>query len=166
MIGTVLGKMILYFGNDAKRIQHAMKVLSFSYALWDAEAKDKSLADTDPHKNTLLLAAILHDIGIHEAERKYASAAGKYQEIEGPAIAGQILVECGCAADVIDRVCFLIGHHHTYTMIDDLDFRILVEADFLVNMEEDAMDRPAIASIRDKFMKTAGAADLLDSYLA
>ena len=49
MIGTVLGKMILYFGNDAKRIQHAMKVLSFSYALWDAEAMDKSLADTDPH---------------------------------------------------------------------------------------------------------------------
>ena len=165
MMGDVLGKMILYFGADAKRIQHAMKVYAFAQALYEAEAKDKGLAQEDPRKTTLLIASILHDIGIHEAERKYASTAGKYQEIEGPAIAGRILTESGCDAAVSERVCYLIGHHHTYTMIDDLDFQILVEADLLVNLQEDAMDQQAIASVRDKYMKTAEARMILDSYL-
>jgi hypothetical protein len=165
MVGDVLGKMILYFGTDAKRIQHAMKVYSFALVLWEAQAKDKGIGQEDPRKETLLLAAILHDIGIHEAERKYASTAGKYQEIEGPSIAGLILTECGCEASVSKRVCYLIGHHHTYQMIDELDFQILVEADLLVNLEEDAMDQHAITAVRSKYMKTAGARMILDSYL-
>jgi hypothetical protein len=165
VVGEVLGKMILYFETDAKRIQHAMKVYSFALALWEAEAKDKNLPESDPRRRTLLLSAILHDIGIHEAERKHASTAGKYQEIEGPAIAARLLSECGCGAAEIERVCFLIGHHHTYQKMDDLDFQILVEADLLVNLEEDAMDRQAIASVREKHMKTAGSKEILDSYL-
>ena len=36
-------------------------------------------------------AAVLHDIGIREAERKHGSSAGKYQEVEGPPIARRIL---------------------------------------------------------------------------
>jgi len=87
MIGMVLGKMILYFGSDAKRIHHAMKVYCFSYALWDDEARITGLSDSDERKNTLLLATVLHDIGIQEAERKYNSSAGQFQEIEGPSIA-------------------------------------------------------------------------------
>ena len=45
----------------------------------------------------------------------------------------------GWAEDVIERVAYLVGHHHTYTSIDGLDYQILLEADFLVNLfEEDA----------------------------
>lgn len=39
--------------------------------------------------------------------------------------------------EVIDRVCYLVGHHHTYDNIDGMDYQILVEADFLVNLFED-----------------------------
>ena len=41
------------------------------------------------------------------------------------------------------RVSYLVGHHHTYTNIDGLDYQILVEADFLVNLYEDQI--PAAA---------------------
>jgi|GEM_PF-2425788 len=77
MIGTVLGKMILYFGSDAKRIHHAMKVYCFSCALWDDEARTTGLSDSDERKNTLLLAAVLHDIGIQEDDR-WSSKFGNY----------------------------------------------------------------------------------------
>jgi len=163
MIGAVLNKMILYFGSDARRIQHAMKVYCLACALWDEEIRAKGIPDSDRRKETLLFAAVLHDIGIHEAERKYKSSAGKFQEMEGPAIAEEILEECGADAQTIKRVSFLVGHHHTYNLIDNLDFQILVEADLLVNLEEDHLGRGAILSIREKHMKTAGSQKLLDS---
>jgi len=165
MIDTVLGKMINYLGSDAKRIHHAMKVYSFSIALWEEEARERGLDILDERRETLLLAAILHDIGIHEAERKYNSSEGKYQEKEGPSIAGEILEECGVEDKISARVCYLVGHHHTYHLIDDLDFQILVEADLFVNLEEEHMASAAILSVRDKYMKTAGSKRLLDSYL-
>ena len=82
-------------------------------------------------------AAYTHDIGIKPAEEKYGSSAGKLQEQEGPAVARGMLMRLGFAENVIERVCYLIGHHHTYTGIEGRDYQILVEADFLVNLYED-----------------------------
>ena len=166
MIGTVMSRMITYFGDDRKRIHHAMKVFSFSAALWSEEARDKGLAPDDKRRVSLLLAAILHDIGIREAERKYGSCSGRYQELEGPAVARKILSDAHVPDDLSDRVIFLVGHHHTYSAIDDLDFQILVEADLFVNLEEDGYTAEMLHSVREKHMKTAGSVKLLAAYLA
>jgi len=166
MIGAAINRMILYFGPDAGRIQHAMKVYCLAYALWDEEARTRGIPDTDERRNSLLLTAVLHDIGIHEAERKYNSSAGKYQEIEGPPIAEKILRECGADAEITARVSYLVAHHHTYNLIDGLDFQILVEADLLVNLEEEKGGREAVLFVRDKYMTTSGAKLLMDSYLS
>ncbi len=116
-------------------------------------------------QQTLELAAILHDIGIHAAEEKYGSSSGKYQEIEGPAPARAILEELGADEKLIDRVCFLIAHHHTYDGIDGLDYQILLEADFLVNAYEDQLKPEAIATFRDKVFRTPSGLQLLkDTY--
>jgi len=165
MIGTVLSKVIDYLGPDTKRIHHAMKVFSFSCALWDEEAKAKGLPETDERRETLLLAAILHDIGVHEAERKYNSNDSFYQEKEGPSVAQEILEECEADPRISARVCYLVGHHHSYHLIDDLDFQILVEAEELVNLEEDYADPQAILAARQITMKTAAAKKILDCYL-
>ena len=53
------------------------------------------------------------------------------------AVARGMLMRLGFAENVIERVCYLIGHHHTYTGIEGRDYQILVEADFLVNLYED-----------------------------
>lgn len=153
----VTEKMVAYFGCDVRRISHALKVLGFARVL----AEETGVSEKE---NLIIeLAAVLHDIGIHEAERKHNSSAGKYQELEGPPIAESILSECGVPKDVSARVSYLVGHHHSYGMIDGIDFQILVEADFLVNIAEDAMEHPAIQSIRDKYFKTQAGIKILDS---
>ena len=46
-------------------------------------------------------------------------------------------------------------------MIDGIDFQILVEADFLVNIFEDSLGREAIESIGVRIFKTEGGKSLL-----
>jgi hypothetical protein len=128
-----VSKMKQLFGEDEKRINHALKVLRFSEEISQGENITGKIAET------VMLTAILHDIGIHEAERKYNSNVGLYQEIEGPPIARRMLHEMGIRNRTIERVCYIIGGHHTPSKVDDVDFQILWEADLLVNIEESGL---------------------------
>ena len=144
---------------DPKRIQHFLKVQSFADYIASREKV--------PAEPAFLMevAAILHDIGIHACEEKYHSTAGHYQELEGPPIARSILEEIGGFTDAqIERVLFLISHHHTYDpeQIDGIDYQILIEADFLVNLYEDGATEAAIANAREKVFKTNTGISLLE----
>ncbi len=146
--GLIIKKAIDYFGNDTKRINHFMKVYSFAKTIGELEGLDIR------EQNILEVTAVLHDIGIKNAEEKYNSSAGKYQEQEGPAVAQDILSEFDFDKEFVERVKFLIGHHHTYDNIQDMDYQILVEADFIVNIYEDSMQKEAIESVIDKIFVT------------
>jgi hypothetical protein len=65
--------------------------------------------------------------------------------------------------EFIDRVCYQIEHHHSYNYIDNIDFQILVEADFLVNIDENGMSKEQIKTIRDKYFKTDTGKKLVDT---
>lgn len=147
-ITSVTQKMIEYFGNDVKRINHSLKVLSFAKIMVENLLLEKNTIDVT------LYSALLHDIGIKEAEKKYSSSAGKYQEAEGPAIAEKILKELNIPLETINRVCYIIGSHHSYDKIDGVDFQILVESDFLVNIFEDDFNRDSIEHIYKRIFKT------------
>lgn len=147
-IEKIIQEAVLYDGTDIKRINHFLKVYSFAKTIGEGE----KLSQTDQY--ILETAAVLHDIGIHESERKYGSSGGNYQEIEGPAIAREILENLGVEEKIIERVCFLIGHHHTYHSVDGMDYQILLEADFFVNAYEDEMHPEAIKSVYDRIFKT------------
>ena len=151
-----LASMVNYFGNDVRRINHALKVNSFARLIGQKEGLDPEILEI------IEISSILHDIGIPVSEQKYQSSAGKYQEIEGPPIARKILENLSASSELTDRVCYLIGNHHTYTKIDGIDFQILVEADFLVNFFEDEMGENAIKSARDKYFKTNTGIKLLN----
>ena len=116
-----------YFGIDHKRINHALKVTQYAEEILAKESGDEDI---------IIAAAILHDIGIHEAERKFNSNAGKYQEIEGPPIAANILKKINFPADKLDEVLEIIAHHHHPGIIKTKNFKILYEADCRVNREE------------------------------
>ena len=124
---------IAYDAGDARRVQHLIKVYAYSRLIGRSEGLDEHT------QNILEAAAILHDIGIHEAERKHGSSGGHWQELEGPAVAAPMLVQCGATGSESERVGWLIAHHHTYAAGEDTDFCILLEADFLVNAYEDGM---------------------------
>jgi HD superfamily phosphodiesterase len=144
----ILKLMITYFGNDVRRINHALKVYTFSKNIGILEGLEEE-------KQLILeIAAILHDIGIKISEVKYGSSAGKYQELEGPAVAMELLEDISLSEEVKKRVCYLVGNHHSYDKVDGLDFQILIEADFLVNIYEDNMDKKSISSVKDKYFKT------------
>lgn len=65
--------------------------------------------------------------------------------------------------EFVDRICYLIAHHHTYNNVDGLDYRILIEADFLVNAYEDDMDKEAILTVRNKIFRTRMGTELLNT---
>ncbi|MGN1147141.1 MAG: HD domain-containing protein [Lachnospiraceae bacterium] len=141
-------EMISYYGGDPKRTQHFIKVHSL--------AKLIGIMEGLPEQElfTLEAAALVHDIGIKAAEEKYGSCNGKLQEQEGPVLAEEMLGRLGFAEEVINRVSYLVGHHHTYTEIDGIDYQILVEADFLVNLYEDAVNPSAIRVTLQNIFRT------------
>lgn len=140
--------MIAYYDGDPKRIQHFTKVHSYARLIGIGEELD------DASLFILEVAAYTHDIGIRVAEEKYGRCDGKLQEQEGPIIAQKMLSQLGFENYIVERICFLIGHHHTYDNIDGLDYQILVEADFLVNLYEDDAGNRAIDKAYKRIFKT------------
>lgn len=140
--------MIAYYDGDPKRIQHFTKVHSYARLIGIGEELD------DASLFILEAAVYTHDIGIRVAEEKYGRCDGKLQEQEGPIIAQKMLSQLGFENYIVERICFLIGHHHTYDNIDGLDYQILVEADFLVNLYEDDAGNRAIDKAYKRIFKT------------
>ena len=66
----------------------------------------------------------------------------------------------------IERVKYLVGHHHTYDFIDGMDYQILVEADFLVNLYENESRYSTIMETRERIFRTEAGKNLLDEMFA
>lgn len=122
-----------HFGTDIRRIKHALKVLRYAELIMEGEKVCEEL------RRVVTITALLHDVGIKAAEEKYNSAAGHYQEIEGPPIAEVMMRRHAEPQEVIQRVAYIIGGHHTAAKNNGLDFQIIWEADLLVNIEEDGL---------------------------
>ena len=148
IIDCLTQEMIGFNQNDPKRIHHLIKVHRFAQMIGHMEQLDE-------HTQFLTeCAALVHDIGIRPAEEKYGMCNGKLQEQEGPAYARKLLNKLQLEKADIERICYLVGHHHTYTDIDGIDYQILVEADFLVNFYEDNLEKNAIETALQKIFRT------------
>jgi len=116
-----------YFGKDIKRIAHADQVAGYAEII---------CAEAGGDLGVIICAAYLHDIGIPEAEKKYNSTAARYQHQEGPPIAKTILAELGAGTELITEVLDIIGHHHSPRAEETLNFKIIYDADLIVNIQE------------------------------
>lgn len=143
----LIAEMQTFFGDDRRRIDHALQVLQFAESIHAVEGGDLL---------TVTAAAVLHDIGIHEAERKHGSAAGHFQEIEGPPMAQAILQNLGIAAETIDHVCRIVGSHHSGRDIYTLEFRVIWDADWLVNIPDEHAEksREQLQKLVDRVFRT------------
>lgn len=161
-ITQLIFKMTEYFEGDPKRIQHFIKVHTFAKLIASGENIDIKT------RYCLYTASVVHDIGIKIAEEKYGKGhcGGKLQEQFGPEPAKEMLRKLDFDEDIIERVCFLVGHHHTYEGVDGLDWQILLEADFLVNAYEDNLSKESILSFREKVFKTKTGTLLLNDMFA
>lgn len=136
-----------YFGDDKKRASHARKVLDFAENLLEKEGGDWHI---------VILASILHDIGIKEAERKYGSSAPRYQEKEGPPVAKDFLLKTGMNKEDIDQICEIIAHHHSPGKVNTQNFKLVYDADCLVNLKDevDIKDKEKLEQIIDRMFLT------------
>ena len=154
IIGELFTETVKYFRGGGKRIQHFTKVYSYAALIGRLEGLDGR------EQFTLETASIVHDIGIKNAEQKYGECSGKLQEKEGPPVARQLLCRLGFDGDTVERVCYLVGNHHSYEKIDGSDFQILCEADLIVNFCEEHTGKDAVEAAVGKLFKTAAGKDL------
>ena len=54
----------------------------------------------------------------------------------------------------MNRVAYLVGHHHSPEQIDAIDYQILIEVDYIVNASESGYSQQAIRSFMEHTMKT------------
>ena len=143
----LIDEMKKIFVGDEKRIEHTLAVLNYAEQIQTVEGGDPLVVKA---------AAILHDIGIHAAECKYSSSAGKYQEIEGPIIAREILAKYDLDENTVEHVCKIIANHHSAKDIDTIEFRIVWDADWLVNLPMNFANasKERLKEIIDKTFKT------------
>lgn len=148
IVDLLTQEMIAFNQNDPQRIHHLIKVHRFAQMIGHMEQLDE-------HTQFLAeCAALVHDIGIRPSEEKYGRCNGKLQEQEGPAYARKMLKKLKFEEADIERICYLVGHHHTYTDIDGIDYQILVEADFLVNFYEDNLGKNIVETTLQKIFQT------------
>jgi len=128
LTGTLTKALVDFFGNDVRRIEHAVEVLYHT----------RNIADTRPDidSDILTAAALLHDLGIKPSERELGYNNGHTQEHYGPGEARTILEFIGFPAEKIDKVCDIVGNHHSPSRFDYRELEILKQADNLVNRQE------------------------------
>ena len=148
IIAAVAIAMMQENEGDQRRIEHSMKVFAYAQTMGILEYLEPE------QQQVLEITALLHDIGIHISEQKYNSSACSYQEFEGPLVVAEILRTIQLPLPIVDRICYIISKHHTYSVIDGPDFQLLIEADFLVNSVEEEMSESQIKAFSNSTFKS------------
>lgn len=158
MIATgILEKMIAYSAGNLHDIDHLIRVWAYAKTIGEAERLD---AETQLILET---AAIVYDIACPLCREKYGNTEGRHQEEEGVPLTVAFLADTGLTAAQIERVAYLVGHHHTYKNIDGADHQILLEADYIANAAENGYGERNLRSFMEKVMKTESGRRLLRS---
>ena len=144
----LLEKMVAYSKSSIHDIDHFIRVWAYAKTIGELEKLDLET------QYVLEAAAITHDIACPFCREKYGRADWKDQEAEGPALAEAFFDGSGMSREQIERVKYLIGHHHTFTDIDGMDYQILIEADYIVNAQEKGFGPQTIRDFTEKTMKT------------
>jgi hypothetical protein len=155
----IIKKMMAYFAYNSNHINHAYRVLNYTEEISSIE---NGVVDV------VVSSAILHDIGIPGCEKKYKSTEGQLQEIEGSPIARKILESLRMDEEIIKEVCEIIGCHHSPGEIDTVNFKIMWDADWLVNLPDvyDVKDKVKLRKIMSEtFMTKTGLKIAKELYL-
>ena len=148
-VAEITKQMIDYSKGNRRDINHFLKVYAYAKTIGECEGLDPET------QLTLEVAAIVHDIACPLCREKYGNTNGKYQEAEGMVLAAEFLKDAGLPQACLDRVVYLVGHHHTLTDVEGLDYQILLEADYLVNADEHGYSRENVENTLAEIFRTA-----------
>jgi uncharacterized protein len=153
----IMEKMIVQAEGNVHDVNHFLKVHAFARLIGLREGLDA------PTLKTLEAAAIVHDIACPLCRRKYGNTNGKRQEEEGMPLVRQFFSGTDLESAILERVVYLVGHHHTLRPIDGADYQILIEADYLVNAYEKGFSQSNIRNVRDRIFRTDAGRALLEA---
>ena len=156
-IPEIMEKMIAFSEGNVHDIDHLIRVWTYAKTIGELEGLDRET------QFILEAAAVTHDIACPLCREKYGNTDGKHQEKEGEPMVREFLVDAGIPKDQLDRIAFLVGHHHTFSAIDGMDYQILVEADYLANATENGYSRENAANLMKKIMRTESGKRILQS---
>jgi len=156
-VSEITMQMIKYSNGNLHDINHFMKVYAYAKTIGECEQLDSKT------QAVLEVAAILHDIACPLCREKYGNTNGQYQEKEGAILAKKFLEGSGYPDELIERVIFLVGHHHTLKNIVGMDYQILIEADYLVNADESNYSEANIRNVMECIFRTETGISLLKS---
>jgi len=157
LTADVMEKMIDHSDGNTRDVAHFLKVYAFAKTIGELEKLDP---DT---QETLELTAIVHDISCPLCREKYGNTNGKNQELESPPLIEEFFAGLPVPEKKVQRISWLVAHHHTYTDVDGLDHRILLEADYLVNSDESHYSADANLAALDTVFKTAAGKRIFSS---
>lgn len=156
-ISQIMNKMIAFSEGNIHDIDHFIRVWTYAKTIAELEQLDSET------QYILEVAAITHDIACPFCREKYGNTDGKHQEAEGVPIVESFLNDAGMSAHQMERIKYLVGHHHTLSGIDGIDYQILVEADYIANASENGYDRKNIDSFLNQIVKTSTGKQLIKS---
>lgn len=156
IVARAMVKMAAYSQGNLHDIAHYTKVHSFARTIGVLEGL------SDEEQLTLELAAIVHDIACPLCRRKYGNTNGVYQEKEGGPLSEEFFRDMEIPESMKERIVYLVSHHHTYTNVDGRDYRILLEADFLVNADESHMSKESVEEGKKNIYRTKTGTKLLE----
>ena len=156
-VSEAIVKMISGCGGSRHDICHFLKVWAYARTIDEREGLDART------QQILEFAAIVHDIACPGLRAEHGCAPHGLQEEYGAPMAGEFYRDSGMDPEMIGRICYLVGHHHTFDGVDGPDYRILLEADFLVNADEQEKYRRQIGRFREKVFRTKTGIELLET---
>lgn len=161
-ITQIAEKMIVFSDGNLHDIRHFLEVWAYAKLIAEQEEID------DEAKKITEIAALTHDIACPLCRKKYGNTDGRLQEIEGEPLVREFLCGTGLSEKEIDRVAFLVAHHHNYAKVDGIDYQILLEADYIVNASasENEYAKQSIEKFMAKVMKTESGTRLLRAVFA
>ncbi len=156
-IPQLMEKMIAFSNGNIHDIDHFVRVWNYASTIGALEGLD------DDTRYILEVAAIVHDIACPLCREKYGNTNGKRQEEEGAPMAADFLKDSGMRPEQVERVSYLVGHHHTFTDIDGIDYQILIEADYIANATENGYSQNNVRNFAEKVFRTDAGKRLLGS---
>ena len=156
-IAAAIEKMTDFYKGNIHDIYHFLKVWAFAKNIGEAEGLDPKTQET------LEMAAVVHDIACPLCRVKYGNANGKHQEEESAALIEEFFAYSDLPKEFVDRVSYIVSHHHTITGIDGIDYQIMIEADYLVNADESDFSGNNVRNMLEKVFKTETGKFLLQS---
>lgn len=157
IIADIIIKLCRESEGNLHDINHFLKVYAFAKCIGEKEGLD------DRSQCVLEVAAIVHDIACPLCRKKYGSTEGSLQEKEGAWLTEEFLADFDLPRDFVERVKWLVAHHHTYSDVEQPEHRILLEADFLVNADESGYSKEQIEAAKRSFFRSETGIALLDS---